>query len=74
MSEIIEYSDRVAQGHCIISIIAAIVVGIWHFMTRPLYGFWSWEGWSFIFAAGVWFIVMIIGFEIIGSPKEEEKE
>lgn len=72
MPEIIEYSDTVAQIHCIISLIIAIVFGIWHYMTRPLYGFWSWEGWSFIIGACIWFLVMVIGFEIVGSPEEAE--
>lgn len=72
MSKIIGYSDNVAQFHCIISLVAAVVAGIWHFQTRAFYGFWSWEGWSLIFGIAVWFFVMIIGFELIGSPEEEK--
>lgn len=72
--EVIKYSDTVAQAHCIIALVAAVSAGIWHFSTRPLYGFWSWEGWSVMVGAAVWFLIMCIGFELIGPYEEETKE
>ena len=48
-----------------------VIVGCWHYLTRPEEGFWSWEGWSILVVVCIFFLLIFLEANIF--PENNKK-